>query len=166
MTAPITSQQAEALLYREALLIDTRAYDEWLTLFTPDIEFWMPAWRDETTPTQDPESELSLIYYKGIRNLQDRIERLRSGLSTASSPPPRCSHSVTNVQVLANTAQQARVAAVFTCHRFEPRMNRQSCFFGRYDYTLRVVDGGWKIARKTIILLNDTIPTMIDIDCI
>jgi benzoate/toluate 1,2-dioxygenase beta subunit len=63
-------------------------------------------------------------------------------------------------------AEAAQVSAVFTCHRFEPRMNRQLCFFGRYEYDLRAVADGWKIARKKIILLNDTIPTMVDIDSI
>jgi benzoate/toluate 1,2-dioxygenase subunit beta len=166
MNALLTQPQAEELLYREALLLDTRAFDSWLMLFTPDVEFWMPAWRDEITPTADPDTELSLIYYKGIRNLQDRVERLTSGLSTASTPPPRCSHSITNVLLLQCDAEAAQVSAVFTCHRFEPRMNRQLCFFGRYEYDLRAVADGWKIARKKIILLNDTIPTMVDIDSI
>ncbi len=162
----MTRQQAEELLYREALLLDTRTFDGWLALFTPDVEFWVPAWRDETTPTADPDTELSLIYYKGIRNLQDRVERLTSGLSTASTPPARSSHCITNVLLLASDAATAKVSAVFTCQRFEPRMNRQQCFFGRYEYDLRAVDDCWKIARKKIILLNDLIPTMVDIDSI
>lgn len=166
MTAPLTRAEAEELLYREALLIDTNRFAEWLDLFTPDTEFWMPAWRDETTTTQDPDNELSLIYYKGRRNLEDRVMRLTSGLSTASSPLPRVVHQVTNVLVTASAGDSADISAAFTCHRFDVRMNRADCFFGRYEY--RAVRAGqeWKIARKKIVLLNDTIPTVVDINAI
>ena len=166
MSAPLTRAEAEDLLFREALLIDTQRFAEWLELFTPDVEFWMPAWRDETTTTEDPNRELSLIYYKGRRNLEDRVMRLTSGLSTASSPLPRVVHQVTNVMVLDADEATATVSAAFTCHRFDVRMNRTDCFFGRYEYRLTLHEGLWLIARKTIILLNDTIPTVVDINAI
>ncbi len=166
MSAQLTQSQAEQLLYREALLIDTSRFAEWLDMFTADVEFWMPAWRDETTTTQDPDCELSLIYYKGRRNLEDRVMRLTSGLSTASSPLPRVVHLVTNVMVTCQDEVGADVSAAFTCHRFDVRMNRTDCFFGRYEYRLVPVAQGWKIAGKKIILLNDTIPTVVDINSI
>lgn len=166
MSTPLTRAEAEDLLFREALLIDTQRFAEWLELFTPDVEFWMPAWRDETTTTQDPDRELSLIYYKGRRNLEDRVMRLTSGLSTASSPLPRVVHQVTNVLMLEAAEDAATVSAAFTCHRFDVRMNRTDCFFGRYEYRLTRHEGAWRIARKTITLLNDTIPTVVDINSI
>ncbi|MFY7835534.1 MAG: aromatic-ring-hydroxylating dioxygenase subunit beta [Novosphingobium sp.] len=166
MNAPLTRAQAEELLFREALLIDTQRYDEWLAMFTPDIEFWMPAWRNETKMTADPDRELSLIYYKGRRNLEDRVMRLTSGLSTASSPPPRVVHAISNVLVTAAEGDTARLSAVFTCHRFDVRMNRAECFFGRYEYQLRHEGDEWRIAAKKIILLNDVIPTVVDITSI
>ena len=166
MSAPLTRPEAEDLLYREALLIDTQRFAEWLELFTPDVEFWMPAWRDETTTTQDPDRELSLIYYKGRRNLEDRVMRLTSGLSVASAPLPRVVHQITNVLVLEADGSEAAVSAAFSCHRFDVRMNRTDCFFGRYEYRLARQADGWRIARKTIILLNDTIPTVVDINSI
>lgn len=166
MAGQMTRSQAEELLFREALLIDTRRYAEWLAMFTPDIEFWMPAWRNETEPTADPDRELSLIYYKGRRNLEDRVMRLTSGLSTASAPPPRVVHGVSNVLLTAGDTVTAQVSAVFTCNRFDVRMNRAECFFGRYEYTLRRNGDEWLIARKKIVLLNDTIPTAVDINSI
>jgi benzoate/toluate 1,2-dioxygenase beta subunit len=166
MTAPITRAEAEDLLFREALLIDTQRFAQWLELFTPDVEFWMPAWRDEATTTEDPDRELSLIYYKGRRNLEDRIMRLTSGLSTASSPLPRVVHLVSNVLVLEAAEDAATVSAAFTCHRYDVRMHRSDCFFGRYDYQLVLHEGAWRIARKKITLLNDTIPTVVDINSI
>ena len=166
MSAPLTRTAAENLLYREALLIDTQRFAEWLELFTPDVEFWMPAWRDENSVTEDPDRELSLIYYKGRRNLEDRVMRLTSGLSVASLPLPRAVHQVTNVMVLNADEVSATVSAAFTCHRFDVRMDRTDCFFGRYEYRLARHGDAWLIARKKILLLNDTIPTVVDINVI
>ena len=163
---PLTRALAEELLYREAYLIDTQAFEAWLELFTDDVEFWMPAWRSETQTTQDPDRELSLIYYRGKRNLEDRVMRLTSGLSIASTPPPRTVHLISNVLVEESSQAEARVNAAFICHRFDPRMNRADCFFGRYAYRLIATDGRWQIAAKTITLLNDVIPTVVDINAI
>ena len=166
MSVALTIAAAQDLLYREALLIDTQRFGEWLDLFTPDVEFWMPAWRDETTPTQDPDRELSLIYYKGRRNLEDRVMRLTSGLSVASAPLPRVVHMVSNVLVTTQGEGSGEVSSAFVCHRFDVRMNRADCFFGRYAHRLVWHEGGWKISRKVITLLNDTIPTVVDINAI
>ena len=50
-------------LYREARLLDDKAWDEWLTLYCEDVEYWMPAWDDDGQPTDNPNTELSLMYY-------------------------------------------------------------------------------------------------------
>ena len=42
------------LIEREAALIDERRWDEWLALFTPDCEYWMPAWKPDDTLTIRP----------------------------------------------------------------------------------------------------------------
>lgn len=162
LTAPLTRAQAEELLFREALYLDRRDWDAWLALYIDDCVFWMPAWRDETTPTADPDAELSLIYYRGRRNLEDRVWRVRSGQSIASTPLPRSVHAVTNVLVERADAATAEVAASFTVHRWDVRSERQHVFFGSYRHRLVLVDGEWRIAAKTITLMNDVIPTVVD----
>ena len=62
----LNSQEAAEFIYREGLLLDRQEFDAWVDLFTPECVFWMPAWRDDGTQTEDPDRELSLIYYKGI----------------------------------------------------------------------------------------------------
>jgi benzoate/toluate 1,2-dioxygenase subunit beta len=157
----LSRQEAEEFLYREALLLDRGDWDEWLELYLPDAIFWMPAWRDESVPTADPDSELSLIYYRGRRNLEDRVWRARSGLSVASTPRPRTVHAVTNVLVDADEGE-AEVSACFSVHLHDPRSERSHVFFGRYEYRLHQLGGDWRIARKKILLLNDVIPTVVD----
>jgi 3-phenylpropionate/cinnamic acid dioxygenase small subunit len=157
------STQFAELLTREALLLDRGAYQEWLDLYTPDCVFWMPAWRDDGTQTQDPDRELSLIYYRGRRNLEDRVKRIQSGLSVASSVMPRVSHMIGNVLLEASDGQRARIASVFTVHVHDVRTSRAHVFFGRYEHELVFVEGRWMIAGKVIRLMNDVIPTLLDI---
>jgi len=158
----LSGQEAEEFLYREALLLDRGDWDAWLELYLPDAIFWMPAWRDETDATGDPDGELSLIYYRGRRNLEDRVWRARSGLSVASTPRPRTVHAVTNVLVADADGEEAEVSACFSVHLHDPRSERSHVFFGRYEYRLRRLADDWRIARKKILLLNDVIPTVVD----
>jgi 3-phenylpropionate/cinnamic acid dioxygenase small subunit len=162
MTEPLSRADAEDILYREAALLDEGEWDEWLTLYTEDAIFWMPAWRDEETPGSDPDSELSLIYYEGRRGLEDRVFRARSGQSIASRPRPRCMHTIGNVRLIESTDDTAEIASTFTVFLHDVRADRTHHFFGRYRHTLRRESGTWRIARKHILLLNDTIPTVVD----
>lgn len=162
MSSPLDRRQAEDLLYREALLLDRGEWDEWLTLYLEDCVYWMPAWRNETILTTDPDRELSLIYYNGRRNLEDRVWRARSGQSVASRPLPRVVHGVTNVLVEQTTGDETDVSASFTVHFHDVRSQRTHVFFGRYEYRLRAMDGALRIARKKILLLNDVVPTVVD----
>jgi len=162
MSARLARPEAEELLYREALLLDRGEWDAWLDLYLPDAVFWMPAWRDETEPTADPDSELSLIYYRGRRHLEERVWRARSGLSVASAPRPRTVHSVTNVFIERSDGVEADVSASFAVHQYDVRAERSHTFFGRYEHRLRREQSGWRIAMKKILLLNDVIPTVVD----
>ena len=159
----LSTGDAAALLYREALFLDRLDFDSWLSLYTPDCLFWMPAWRDDGTQTEDPERELSLIYYRGRRNLEDRVKRIRSGFSVASRVMPRVSHMIGNV--LGETADDGRVnlASVFTVNVQDVRTNRAHVYFGRYEHELVFDEGTWKISRKVIRLMNDVVPTMLDV---
>jgi len=157
---------AEALLYREARYLDEGRWDDWLDLYVEDAVFWIPAWKSETEVTADPATELSLVYYQGRKNLEDRVWRARSGLSVASAPLLRVVHQITNIDIVAADADEARVASNFSVHLYDRRSSRTHLFFGRYSHRLLREAGSIKIAQKTIILLNDTIPTVLDFYCI
>jgi 3-phenylpropionate/cinnamic acid dioxygenase small subunit len=155
--------EAAAFLAREALLLDRLDFDRWLDLYTTDCLFWMPAWRDDGTQTADPDRELSLIYYRGRRNLEDRVQRIRSGLSIASAVMPRVAHMIGNVLVEEAGEGRARLDSAFITHVHDVRTNRSHAYFGRYEHELCRQAGAWKISSKIIRLMNDVVPTMLDI---
>ncbi len=159
----LSTADAAALLYREALHLDRFDFDSWLVMFTPDCLFWMPAWRDDGTQTEDPDSELSLIFYRGRRNLEDRVQRIRSGFSVASAVMPRVSHQIANILCEAQGDGSVTVNSSFSVHVFDVRTSRSHVYFGRYEHRLVQVDGEWKIGEKIIRLMNDLVPTMLDV---
>ena len=162
-TEGLDRMQAEDLLYREARLLDERRFDDWLALYCENVVFWVPAWRDEVTPTSDPGSELSLIYYEGKSNLSDRVWRLQSGLSNASQIPARVVHVIGNVIVEPGAGDETVVLSAFTAHHHDPRRDRTHVFFGHYRHVFRREGEDWRIAAKTITLMNDCIPTVADL---
>ena len=164
MTALETTQAAE-VLYREADFLDQRLWDEWLGLYHEQAEFWVPAWRDENQTTDDPESEISLIYISSRVQLEERVGRVRSGRSAASSPLPRTAHAVSNVRVLPGERDDTlTVGSIATVHLFDVKRREQHTFFSRCEHRLQRGgdDGDWRIRRKKLVLLNDYIPMPID----
>src|SRR6266851_10256309 len=79
--------ECQALLFREARLIDTGQFDEWLELFASDGLYWVPHVRGGG----DPRHEVSLAF-DDRRRLEDRLARLRTGVAYAQIPPSRTCH--------------------------------------------------------------------------
>jgi 3-phenylpropionate/cinnamic acid dioxygenase small subunit len=169
VTAPLTAERAQALLTREAHLLDVRRWEDWLAMYATEAVFWVPSWRDDGTPIEDPDREVSFIYHETRAALEDRVWRLESGRSAASNPILRTAHAVTGAVLEGDPTASASSPTVFaswTCHVYDPKQRKQHVFFGRYEMTYKADGEDWRIARKKIVLLNDYIPTMIDFYCI
>ena len=154
------------LVHREARLLDEQRWDEWLGLFIEDCEYWMPAWKADGTPTSNPQAELSHLFYASRAGLEDRIVRIRSGKSPASTPMPRTAHILGSVLPAESHADRLRLDSTWVSHVFFPRSRESHAFFGRSEHELVRRGCDWRIARKKILLQNDYIPTMLDVYCV
>ena len=150
-----------AFLYREARLLDDREWDEWLTCYAPNVTYWMPAWDDDDQITEDPQSQISLIFYPSRDGLEDRVFRIKTERSGASTPEPRTSHSVANVEILNIRGDEVDVRYNF--HTLNHRYKVTDQFFGTMFVTLRKDRGNLLIANKKIVLKNDYIRQVIDV---
>lgn len=157
----ITYQMACDFLYREARLLDDREWDEWLTCYAADVRYWMPCWDDDDQLTEDPQSQLSLIYYPSRDGLEDRVFRIKTERSGASTPEPRTSHMISNVEIIEDrgTEVDLRYNFVTLNHRYKVT----DTFFGTIFVTLRETGEGLRIASKKIVLKNDYIRQVIDV---
>lgn len=161
LTAPLSLDAICAFLYREGRLLDDRDWDAWLTCYAPDATYWMPAWDDDDQITEDPQSQISLIYYPNRDGLEDRVFRIKTERSGASTPEPRTSHNVTNVEVLAKRSNEVDIRYNFNtlCHRYKTTDQ----FFGTVFATLRADGAELVFSNKKIVLKNDYIRQVIDV---
>jgi benzoate/toluate 1,2-dioxygenase beta subunit len=154
---------AEGLLFEEARLLDEQDWAGWLSLYEENATFWVPTWLDMETQSSDPQQELSFVYYDSRKGLEERVWRLKSGLSLASAPLSRTLHSINNVQV---DPVGCTVRSNFVVHVYNMRQKRAHANFGVYRHELRHTPDGWKIAGKKATLLNDYLPLPLDVNAI
>jgi 3-phenylpropionate/cinnamic acid dioxygenase small subunit len=165
----MTNAEAMEFLYREARYLDQRMWNDWLSLYHDDCEYWVPSWKNEDEMTSDPSSEISFIYYSTRAGLEERVLRVQSGKSVTTNPIARTAHAVTNILVLDEASNKdsrgedtTDIFSTFTVNIFHPRVNKQVSLFGHYEHRLTRKDGNWRIARKKIAILNDYVPTLLD----
>jgi len=161
-TMLITLEQAKQFLYREARFLDDKDWDSWLALYAPDVEFWMPAWDDDDQLVTDPQTEVSLIYYSHKGGLEDRVFRIRTDRSSATSlPVPRTSHNISNVELLEQDGGACKLR--FNWFTLNYRYKTVDTYFGVSFYTLDTSGALPLIKNKKVVLKNDYIHHVIDI---
>jgi len=147
-------------LGREAVALDDKDWDAWLALYAEDAQYWVPAWDDRERLTEDPQREISLIYYHNRGGLEDRVFRIRTGRSSASSPAPRTSHVFT---LLSLTEADGVLHARTSWHVTSVLEGAITIYAGRAYYDLSPDGDSFLIKRKKTVVMNDVAQTMLDV---
>lgn len=147
-------------LGREAQALDEKDWDSWLDLYAEDAQYWVPAWDDRERLTADPQSEISLIYYHNRGGLEDRVFRIRTGRSSASTPAPRTQHMLTLLSV-EDTDDALHVRTSWTVTSVLD--GEVTVYSGAAHYDLAPVGNSFIIKRKKTIIINDVAKTMLDV---
>ena len=163
MERPLLSQHdIEQYLYREARYLDDREWDAWLACYAPQAEFWMPSWDDDEKLVEDPQRDVSLIWYGHKGGLEDRVFRIRTERSSATSlPEPRTAHNISNVEIMRQGGGTCELR--FNWVTFSYRYKTIDTYFGTSFYTLDTSGAQPLITRKKVVLKNDYIHHVIDI---
>lgn len=144
----LTRTQAEDFVYAEVALLDEARFREWLELFTRDGVYWIPA----NEPDHDPDRHVSIVY-DTREQLAERITRLELGRAVREVQP-RMLHLVGNVRVVeAPEDESVEVLAAMVVH--EVHGAHIAVRPAHCRYLLRADPGGWRIARKTVVLLEN-----------
>jgi 3-phenylpropionate/cinnamic acid dioxygenase small subunit len=139
---------------REAWLLDERRLREWLDLFTEDVLYFMP--RRKNVPRREAHREVTplgdlALLEEDKRYLEMRVARLDSGMAWAEDPPSRTRHLIGNLVTEPRENGEVAAKTAFIVYRSHLETDQQ-IFAGSREDLLRPVDGGWKIARRTILL--------------
>ena len=153
-------QEVEEFLYREAELLDERRYEEWLELLTDDVRYFMPMRRN--VPRDETEREFTREgvdvswFDEGKDTLTRRVRQILTGIHWAEEPPSRICHMISNVQVLGAGPAGPSGTEIAVKSRFLVYRNRveteTDVLVGKREDLLRRVNGGFKLARRRIVL--------------
>lgn len=141
------------LLTVESRLLDQRAYDPWLGLFTSECVYWIPS----AQPAQDPRSTITLEFHDR-RRLLDRIARLGTGLAYSQLPASRTARQFSGVEVWANPGRGEEWRVRCNVILVESRLGRSRVLAGWYGFVLRRERGALRIAVKQVNLLDSEHP--------
>ena len=160
-----TLREVEQFLYKEARLLDSRRFSEWLELLSDDLRYWMPT-RSNRYPVNSKaisildasryeeeevsgEDELALME-ETKDTLERRVARLDTGMAWAEDPPSR--HIITNIEVeAADSADQLRVYSNFVMYRNRSETD-QDFYVGSREDVLRREGGQLRISSRKIVL--------------
>src|SRR5260221_8892586 len=87
-------QEIAQFLYREAMLLDDKRWEEWLALYADDCFYWIPS----TMGQQDPVNTVSL-FAENRMMMEMRIIRVTHARAWSQEFPTRTSHIVGNVMI-------------------------------------------------------------------
>lgn len=149
---------AQHFLFEEAVLMDEHRYEQWLSLWTEELQYWVPA--DPRDPS--PHLRVSLICDNRSR-LLERIARWEGGHAHSQIPRPQLVRTVSNVRLHGRSDEgHLVVTSRFSLMTARPsglvtEEVRLGVWGGTSEHHLRVDPGDemrLRIARKTVRLLN------------
>jgi 3-phenylpropionate/cinnamic acid dioxygenase small subunit len=151
--APGTPLYGEVVefLYREADLLDSYRFLEWVELFTDDVRYDMPVRTSQVRAEGDGFQQVGFFEDNKV-SLRTRVRRLETDFAWAESPPSRTRHFVSNV-LIAHGGQAGELEVRLNFMVTRTRSDRgYQMFTGRREDTLRrAPDGAFKIARRRIL---------------
>ena len=144
-----TQHAVEQFLYLQAEVLDDRRWQDWLSLFTKDGTYWMPA-----DPAHDDPDGVPSIFYEDMYLMQTRVRRLEHPRAWSQQPKNRTSHVVSNVIVERDDASAGVIEARSKFHVVEYRLDDMRYFAGSYRHELAVTPDGLKIRRQRVDIVN------------
>ena len=155
--------EAERFLYREADLLDTRQYEDWLNTLHENVVYFMPMLRNtrhnELSAREATREGVDISWFEeGKWTLGKSIEQIRTGVHFAEEPVSRVTQHVSNVYV---TGAAAETGALSVSSRIFVRQNRNQyesmMLSARRNDVLQKDDDGWKLLRREIYLTENVL---------
>jgi benzoate/toluate 1,2-dioxygenase beta subunit len=139
---------AEQFLYKQADLLDSRRWQDWIDLFTPDGIYWMPP--DASYKTWDGQPA---IFAEDKNLMAVRMGRVLHPDAWSQRPQWGTNHVVSNV-VIDKAAKNGDLVVRSRFHMMEMRRDDIRHFAGQYTHHLKKVKGGYRIKLQRVDMTN------------
>lgn len=144
-------------LVHEAELLDGGRFAEWLALLEPDVTYEVPVRVTRERGRGSDVSEMQL-FQDDRETLRLRVERLRTDFAWAEDPPSRTRHFVSNVRVNGTDEPDAfEVRSYLLLYRNRGGDAGADLLSGERQDVWRRVDGGWRLARRRVLVDQATL---------
>ena len=138
----------EQFLYRQSEFLDTKQWQKWVDLFTPDGIYWMPP--DASYKTWDGQPAI----FAEDRNLMTvRMLRVLHPDAWSQRPLWETNHVVSNV-VIQKTANNGDIEVRSRFHMMELRRDDVRHFAGSYHHVLKKTKQGYRIKLQRVDMTN------------
>jgi 3-phenylpropionate/cinnamic acid dioxygenase small subunit len=146
----IDRRAVEAFVYHEARLIDEMDYAAWFALWDRDGVYHVPIGADAASAQR---RQVSIINDDYLR-LEQRVDRLKSGSVLAMAGQRGAMRRVvSNIEVFDETSDgEVEIGSNFILG--VARTAEQQLWIGRTLHRLRSNGVGFRIVRKTVLLIN------------
>jgi 3-phenylpropionate/cinnamic acid dioxygenase small subunit len=155
MVSDAESRAVVEFLHKEARLADEARYAEWLTLWTDDGVYWVPATTDLEA---DPQRHLSHVYDNRAR-LDTRVKLLQTGHRYSQEPPSLMRRLISNIEVhKAENGELVAESNFILAELSVQARHEMHWWVGRTTHRLRRVDGELRMRQKKVVLVNAAEP--------
>jgi len=140
-------REVEQFLYAQSELLDTKHWQAWIDLFTPDGVYWMPPAPEYKTWEGQP------AIFAEDRNLMTvRMNRVLHPDAWSQRPLWETNHVVSNVRV--TKASKVDVIVKSRFHMMELRRDDVRHFAGSYEHHLKKTRKGYAIKLQRVDMTN------------
>lgn len=146
-----TQRAVEQFLYRQSEILDTRQWQSFIDLFTPDGVYWVPITQEQTEWEGSPS-----IFAEDKLMMEVRMRRVQHPNAWSQAPMWATNHLVGNVVIEKETATEVQVRSRF--HLMELRRDSVRHFGGTYRHTLVKQGGSYKIKLQRVDMFNSQAP--------
>jgi benzoate/toluate 1,2-dioxygenase beta subunit len=143
-----THHAVEQFLYRQADLLDSKRWEDWIGLFTDDGVYWMPPEPSYTTWDGTP-----AIFAEDKNLMRVRMGRVLHPDAWSQRPLWGTNHVVSNV-VLEKTSPNGDVIVRSRFHMMELRRDDVRHFAGSYMHQLKKTKEGFRIKLQRVDMTN------------
>jgi 3-phenylpropionate/cinnamic acid dioxygenase small subunit len=138
----------EQFLYRQAELLDTKQWQAWIDLFTPDGTYWMPP--DPSYETWDGQPA---IFAEDKNIMTVRMLRMQHPDAWSQRPLWETNHVVSNV-CIQRKSRNGGVVVTSRFHMMELRRDDVRHFAGKYTHHLKKTRKGYAIRLQRVDMTN------------
>jgi 3-phenylpropionate/cinnamic acid dioxygenase small subunit len=165
-TTPEQQRALERFYFREARLLDSRQYQQWLALVSEDVQYQLPARVNVQVDNRERGNEHMISVERELEgadsmgcpireenyiHLMLRVERAFKINSWSENPPARTRRIVGNVELMGLREQEYSVWSNF--HLYYARPGSASYLYsGQRRDILLAVDESYRLLRREVIL--------------